>query len=162
ADVLLCHGYKANVVGRSAAKKAGVPAVAVARGWTGQDFRVRCYDRLDRLLLPRFDHVVAVSEGMARAVPDVAGPAHKVPVIRHAARPDAFGDPAPARRREMEALFPRPGQRIVLAAHRLTPDKGTHILIEAAATVVRNDPGARFLVCGDGFSRPELERQVRD
>ena len=51
ADLLLCHGYKANLVGRPAARRAGVPAWAVARGWTGQDFRVRCYDRLDRLLL---------------------------------------------------------------------------------------------------------------
>ena len=48
ADLLLCHGYKANLVGRPAARKAGIPGWAVARGWTGQDFRVRCYDRLDR------------------------------------------------------------------------------------------------------------------
>ena len=162
ADVLLCHGYKANLVGRPAARKAGVPAVAVARGWTGQDFRVRCYDRLDRLLLPRFARVVAVSEGMAKAVRAAGVPAERVRVIRNAARPDAFRDPDPAHRRAMEALFPRPGERLVLAAHRLTPDKGTHILIEAAQRVVRADPAARFLVCGDGFSRPELERQVRD
>src|SRR5205085_11438632 len=51
---------------------------------------------------------------------------------------------------------------LILSAHRLTPDKGTHVLIEAARRVVRSEPGARFLVCGDGFSRPELERQVRD
>jgi glycosyltransferase involved in cell wall biosynthesis len=162
ADVLFCHGYKANLVGRPAARKAGVPAVAVARGWTGQDFRVRCYDRLDRLLLPRFDRVVAVSEGMARAVRATGVPAHMVRVIRNAARPDAFRDPDPVHRRAMESFFPRPGERIVLAAHRLTPDKGTHILIEAAGQVVRDDPEARFLVCGDGFCRLDLERQVRD
>ena len=67
ADVLLCHGYKANLVGRPAARPAGVPAVAVVRGWTGQDFRVRCYERLDRVLLKRMDHVVCVSDGQAAA-----------------------------------------------------------------------------------------------
>jgi glycosyltransferase involved in cell wall biosynthesis len=162
ADVLLCHGYKANLVGRAAARKAGVPAVAVARGWTGQDFRVRCYDRLDRLLLHRFERVVAVSEGMAQAVRAAGVPAARVRVIRNAARPDAFRDPDPAHRRAMESLFPRPGDRLILSAHRLTPDKGTHVLVEAARRVVREDPAARFLVCGDGASRPELERQVRD
>jgi glycosyltransferase involved in cell wall biosynthesis len=162
ADVLLCHGYKANLVGRLAARKAGVPVVAVARGWTGQDFRVRCYDRLDRLFLHRFDRVVAVSEGMARAVRAAGVPAHKVRVIRNSARADAFRDPDPAVRRRMEKLFPRPGERLILSAHRLTPDKGTHVLIEAARQVVTADPGARFAVCGDGASRPELERQVRD
>jgi glycosyltransferase involved in cell wall biosynthesis len=61
----------------------------------------------------------------------------------------------------MEALFPKPGERIVISAHRLTPDKGTHILIDAARTVIQADPGARFLICGEGASRPDLEQQVR-
>src|SRR5947209_14954822 len=38
ADVLCCHGYKADVLGRLAARRAGVPAVAVSRGWTGESF----------------------------------------------------------------------------------------------------------------------------
>src|SRR5262245_52220045 len=28
-NVLLCHGYKANILGRPAARRAGIPAVAV-------------------------------------------------------------------------------------------------------------------------------------
>jgi glycosyltransferase involved in cell wall biosynthesis len=160
-DVLLCHGYKANLVGRPAARRAGVPAVAVARGWTGQDFRVRCYDKVDRLLLARMDRVVAVSEGMAAAVRAAGVPAAKVRVIRNAARPDAFRDPDPVHRRAMEAMFTNPGARIVLSAHRLTPDKGTHVLIDSARTVKLADPGARFLICGDGASRSDLERQVK-
>jgi glycosyltransferase involved in cell wall biosynthesis len=161
ADVLLCHGYKANLVGRPAARRAGVPAVAVARGWTGQDFRVRCYDKLDRLLLARMDRIVAVSDGMAAAVRAAGVPNSKVCVIRNAARADAFRDPDKAHRRAMEAMFHDPGERIVLSANRLTPDKGTHILIDAATSVVKADPGARFLICGDGPSRSDLERQVR-
>ena len=139
ADLLLCHGYKANLVGRPAARRAGVPAWAVARGWTGQDFRVRCYDRLDRLLLSRMDLVVAVSDGMAAAVRATGVPASKIRVIRNAARDDAFRDPDPSYRRAMEAMFPNPGERIVLSANRLTPDKGTHVLIEAAGLVRRSD-----------------------
>jgi glycosyltransferase involved in cell wall biosynthesis len=159
-DILLCHGYKANLIGRPAARRASVPAVAVARGWTGQDFRVRCYDKVDRLLLSRMDCVVAVSEGMAEAVRAAGVSAKKVRVIRNAARPDAFREPDAVHRRAMEAMFPNPGERIILSAHRLTPDKGTHILIDAARTVTRADPGARFLICGDGASRSDLERQV--
>lgn len=161
ADLLLCHGYKANLVGRPAARRAGVPAWAVARGWTGQDLRVRCYDRLDRMLLSRMDLVVAVSDGMAAAVRDTGVPAAKIRVIRNAAREDAFRDPDPTHRRAMEKMFPNPGERIILSANRLTPDKGTHILIDAARAVTQADPGARFLICGDGASRPDLEKQVR-
>jgi glycosyltransferase involved in cell wall biosynthesis len=162
ADLLLCHGYKANLVGRLAARKAGVAAWAVARGWTGQDFRVRCYDALDRLMLSRMDLVIAVSDGMAAAVRATGVPTSKIRVIRNAAREDAFRDPDPAVRRTMEAMFRKPGERIVLSANRLTPDKGTHVLIDAIPSVIRSDPGARVLICGEGTSRPDLERQVRD
>jgi glycosyltransferase involved in cell wall biosynthesis len=162
ADLLLCHSYKANLVGRPAARRAGVPAWAVARGWTGQDFRVRCYDQLDRLMLSHMDLVVAVSDGMANAVRSTGVPAAKVRVIRNAAREDAFRDPDPRHRRAMDAMFSKPGARIVLSANRLTPDKGTHVLIEAIPAVLQADPGARFLVCGDGASRPHLECLVRE
>src|SRR5262245_30624995 len=33
ADVLCCHGYKADLVGRPAARRLGIPVVAVSRGW---------------------------------------------------------------------------------------------------------------------------------
>src|SRR5262249_27491450 len=39
ADMLCCHGYKANLLGRPAARRAGIPAVAVSRGWTGESFK---------------------------------------------------------------------------------------------------------------------------
>jgi glycosyltransferase involved in cell wall biosynthesis len=162
ADLLLCHSYKANLVGRPAARKAGVPAWAVARGWTGQDFRVRCYDKLDRMLLARMDLIVAVSDGMAKAVRAAGVPASKIRVIRNAARDDAFRDPVPRHRRAMEAMFPRPGERIVLSANRLTPDKGAHVLIKAVPAVLRADPGARFLICGEGASRSHLESMVHE
>lgn len=160
ADVLLCHGYKANFVGRPAARLAGVPAVAVVRGWTGQDFRVRCYDRLDQVLLKRMPHVVCVSAGLAERVYAAGVPRSRVRVIRNAARPDAFGEPSPEYRRKLETLFPTPGERIVMSAHRLSPDKGTHILLDAAKSLCAADPGLRFAIFGDGPARPALEQQA--
>ncbi len=65
ADVLLCHGYKANVLGRLAARRAGAPAVAVSRGWTGESWRVRLYEAIDRVHLRWMDQVVCVSEAQA-------------------------------------------------------------------------------------------------
>src|SRR5438067_9646465 len=63
ADVLCCHGYKANLLGRPAARRAGIPVVAVSCGWTGESFKVRVYERLDRFTLPWMDRVVCVSQG---------------------------------------------------------------------------------------------------
>src|SRR5258708_574091 len=33
ADILISHGYKSNLLGRIAARRVGIPIVAVSRGW---------------------------------------------------------------------------------------------------------------------------------
>src|SRR3954447_4135669 len=81
ADVLLCHGYKANLLGRVAARRVGIPAVAVSRGWTWQNFKVRAYESLDRWHLRFMDHVVCVSAGQAAKVRRCGVPEHKFTVI---------------------------------------------------------------------------------
>src|SRR5262249_35414565 len=67
-DVLCCHGYKADLLGRLAARRRGIPAVAVSRGWTAESFKVRLYEKLDRWNLRWMDHVVCVSHGQAAKV----------------------------------------------------------------------------------------------
>src|SRR5439155_22469128 len=160
-DVVLCHTYKANLVGRPVCRTVGVRVVAVSRAWTGEDFKVRLYDRLDRFLLKRFDRVVAVSEGQAAQVRAAGVPERKLRVIRNSARPDAFARPDPAGRAVLAALAPTAGERIVVSAGRLSPDKGFDVLIRAAADVCAADAGARFIIFGDGVLRDELPRQVR-
>ena len=51
-----------------AARRTGVPVVAVSRGWTGENLKIRLYETLDRLHLRFMDHVVAVSDGQAEKV----------------------------------------------------------------------------------------------
>jgi glycosyltransferase involved in cell wall biosynthesis len=160
ADVLLCHGYKADLVGRPAARLAGVPVVAVSRGWTGETLKVRWYDRIDRLFLPRMDRVVCVSEGQAAKVRAVGVPESKIRVIRNAARPDAFRSSDATMRSHMEVLTPQTGRLIVLTAGRLSPDKGFNVLIDAIPAVLARVPSARWIICGDGPQRAELEQQV--
>src|SRR5947209_10943714 len=62
ADLLCCHGYKADVLGRVAARRCKVPVVAVSRGWTGENAKITFFEALDRLHLRWMDHVVCVSE----------------------------------------------------------------------------------------------------
>jgi glycosyltransferase involved in cell wall biosynthesis len=161
ADMLLCHGYKADLVGRPAARLAGIPVAAVSRGWTGETFKVRWYDRIDRLFLHRMDCVVCVSEGQAAKVRAAGVPESKIRVIRNAARADAFRSPDSAMRARMESLTPQPGRHIVLCAGRLSPDKGIDVLIAAIPTVLARVPDARWIICGDGPQRSQLEHQVR-
>lgn len=164
ADVLVCHGYKANLVGRVAARRVGVPAVAVARGWTGENWKVRRYEAIDRWLLKFMDHVVAVSDGQAEKVRRCGVPAAKMTVIRNAARLAAFAAPDVLDLARLTALFPGddPVSPIVAAAGRLSPEKGFDVFAEAAGRVAKLHPHVGFVLFGDGPERAKIEARVRD
>src|SRR6476646_8135873 len=65
ADVLVTHGYKSNLLGRPAARRAGIPIVSVSRGWTGENLKVCCYGAVGRFHLRFMDRVVCGSSAQA-------------------------------------------------------------------------------------------------
>jgi glycosyltransferase involved in cell wall biosynthesis len=160
ADVLLCNGYKAGLVGRIAARRLHLPVIAVSRGWTSESWRVRLYEELDRINLRWMDRVVCVSEGQAAKVRRADVSESRIVVIRNAIRADRFAGREPAYRERLRALFPDPPRRIIGAAGRLSPEKGFAVLVEAAHHLLREDPGAGLVLFGDGPLRRALERQV--
>lgn len=160
ADVLFCHGYKPDIIGLFAGRRAGVPVVAVSRGWTAATLKVRFYDWLDRMSLHAMDRVVCVSEGQANKVRRLGVPKRRVQVIRNAIAIERFGDADPEARRELEGLFPVKPRWIIGAAGRLSPEKGFAVLVEAAKAVTTIEPGAAFILFGDGPLRQELTRQI--
>lgn len=160
ADVLCCHGYKSNLVGRVAARRVGIPAVAVSRGWTGENFKVRFYERLDRWHLRLMDQVVCVSEAQAAKVRRARVRPERVRVIRNAIDPTRFAAPDPRYRTKLQRYFRQPRSAIVGAAGRLSPEKGFDVLLAAAARVLRRDPDAGFILFGDGPLRAELAQQI--
>jgi glycosyltransferase involved in cell wall biosynthesis len=160
ADVLCCHGYKADLIGLRAARSYGLPVVAVSRGWTAATWRVRLYEWLDRLSLRHMDAVVCVSEGQAQKVRKTGVAEERLHVIRNAIHAERFGSAAALERGELQSLFPQPRTLLVGAAGRLSPEKGFDVLVEAAAHVVRSRPGVGFVLFGDGPLRESLARQI--
>ena len=160
ADVLCCHGYKPDILGWLAARRAGVPVVAVSRGWTAATLKVRLNETLDRFFLRGMDRVVCVSEGQAVKVRRAGVPRDRVVVIRNAIRAERFDHPDPADRDLLRDLLPTHPARIVGAAGRLSPEKGFGVLVSAAAAVARDTPDVGFVLFGDGPLRDDLARQI--
>jgi len=161
ADVLCCSGYKPDVIGWRAARKAGVPVVSVSHGWTAATWKVRCYEALDRLVLRWMDAVVCVSAAQGERVRRAGVPEDKIHVIRNAVAAEAFAPPDPAYRARLLGLFPQPPRLVVGAAGRLSPEKGFGVLVEAAATVLAARAEVGFVVFGEGPLRGALEQQIR-
>ncbi|WP_237559977.1 glycosyltransferase [Desulfohalovibrio reitneri] len=158
--VLVTHGYKANVVGRLASWLTGIPEVAVSRGWTGENGRVRLYEKLDKLFLRLADQVVAVSGGQREKVLACGVPGERVCVIHNGIDLESFPGPCEhSVRRELGVPDDAP---FVVSAGRLSPEKNHMGFIEAAGMVLTERPDTRFAVFGEGFLRPELERAVAE
>jgi len=161
ADVLCCHGYKANILGRLAARPAGVPVVAVSRGWTGDSWRIRIYEALDRFLLRWMDRVVAVSHGQGHKVRQTGVPQERLRVIPNAINPERFMESDPHYQTKLARLFRKPRTCIVGAAGRLSPEKGFDVLLDAAEQVLQWDPSIGFVLFGSGPCRADLARQIQ-
>lgn len=161
ADVVCVHGYKAGLLGLRAGRKRGIPVVAVSRGWTGECWKVRLYEKLDRLALRRMDKVICVSHGQADKVLSAGVAEKKVTVIHNAVRSGRFEEASNYKRRLLHSLFKHQPEHIVGAAGRLSPEKGFDVLIEAAA-IMAQDGTCDFgiVLFGEGELRDDLERQI--
>lgn len=161
-SILICHGYKAGLVGRLAARSLGIPAVAVSRGWTGESFRVRVFEWFDRLNLRCMDHVVCVSWAQAEKLRQAGVSGHRITVIHNAVRVERFSAPRdPMWRQKLLSLFPTPPTYVIGAAGRLSPEKGFDILIEACRCLASDDrQDFGMILFGDGPLRERLQVQI--
>ncbi len=160
ADVLCCHGYKANILGRMAARRQKIPAVAVARGWTAESFKVRLYERLDRFHLHWMDEVVCVSGAQAARVRRAGVRSERIRVIYNAIDPTRFLEPDTRYRAKLMRYFRQPRTYVIGAAGRLSPEKGFDVLVKAAERVLREQPDTGFVLFGEGSERARLQKQI--
>jgi glycosyltransferase involved in cell wall biosynthesis len=161
ADVLLCHGYKSDLLGRRAARRQKLPVAAVSRGWTGESLKVRLYEAVDCFCLRWMDRVVSVSTAQASKVLRTGVKPGRVHVIPNAIDSARFAAPNPIYRDKLVCLFRTPPARIIGAAGRLSPEKGFDVLADAAAIVLRHDPSIGFVLFGEGSGRPALMKQLQ-
>ena len=109
--------------------------------------RGRVRRRIERLY-PRLDALVVLTERDAAAFAEVIGPARRPVVIPNTVR-------------ALEGHGARGDAPVILAAGRLTPQKGFDLLIHAFARVAPAHPEWRLRIHGEGHQRRELERLVR-
>jgi glycosyltransferase involved in cell wall biosynthesis len=163
ANVLCVHGYKAGLLGLLIGRKLGIPVVGVSRGWTAENWKVRLYERLDRLALRHMDHVVCVSHGQCDKVRRAGVAPAKLSVIHNAVRPERFrGNTNGDYRGRLVQLFGQnPPPLIFGAAGRLSPEKGFDLLITAFSMVKnQRDPDVGLVLFGGGPLREDLRRQI--
>ena len=163
-DVVHTHSSKAGLVGRLAARIAGVPVVAhTVHGWSfheGMSPVARAVAvSLERTTARWTWPLVVVAEADAEiGVGAGIGQPHQYAVVRSAIDVDGLRRAAASRAAARAALGVPEGVPVVGAVTRLCRQKDPETLLRAARLVVELRPGTRFVVVGDGPLRPQVER----
>jgi glycosyltransferase involved in cell wall biosynthesis len=162
ADILCTSGYKPDLIGWRAARRAGIPVVAIAHGWTGATWRVRVYEWLDAFAMKYVDAVVCVSSATADCVRRAGVPVSRSVIIRNALDTTPYDRACPEARHALESLFAKPPAIILGAVGRLSPEKGFDVFIDAAAEILRERQDVGVVLFGDGPLRAALTRRVEE
>jgi glycosyltransferase involved in cell wall biosynthesis len=134
--------------------------VAIAHGWTAATWKVRVNEALDRRVMRRVDCVVGVSEMESKRVRRAGVRPDCIVTIPNSISPDNFASVDPTGRVTLEKFFDTPPRLIVLAAGRLSQEKGFDQLIEAAAEITKLRDDVGFILFGDGPLREALSDKI--
>jgi glycosyltransferase involved in cell wall biosynthesis len=152
-SLIQSHGYKTDVYGYLAARKSGLPILATSHLWTRRTTSLRLYAYIDQLILRRFNHVVAVSDEIAKEIRAAGVSPEKISVIDNGIDVDAFRSTSS----EIGSEFRESEMRVVGAVGRLVIQKGFDYLLRAIPRILERFPSTKFLIAGEGTERSRLE-----
>lgn len=161
------HTPKAGIVGRWAARAAGVSGIVHTYHGFGfsphhPQWQKALYVGMEKLTATITTQFVAVSDRNR-----VLGQEYGLFRQGECALIRSGIDFAWFRRRSVDKtqkkmeLGVKPSDKIVGVVASFTPAKGLHLFLEAALKVSREVPGVCFVMVGDGALRPQLEKQAR-
>ncbi|GGY80131.1 glycosyl transferase family 1 [Marinobacter zhanjiangensis] len=159
-DVIHTHGYKSDILGLLAARRAGIKCVSTPHGFSGKvGFKLGAFIKLGTFMLRYFDAVVPLSEELMADMKRFGVPESRTHFIRNGvdlkeidkALQDSQAsqeDPVASRVKTIGFI----GQMI--------PRKGLGDLLQSFDRLHQNHPQYRLQLLGDGRQRAALEEQA--
>lgn len=165
-DIVHTHSSKAGILGRMAARDAGVPVIVhtvhgMSFNRTQPWITQRMYRVLERRCAQYSDKIVTVADALSRqmAAAGVCGP-EKLLTVYSGMETERF-DPALYDRAAVRRSWGLEEGRIVIGTvARLFRRKGYEQLLPIMVRIARQVPAAHFVWVGDGAQRREFERQL--
>ena len=162
--VVHTHSSKAGIIGRLAARAAGVPVVVhTIHGVAFHEFQSAwknsLYVAIERLCAPLSDRIISVSQRLSEAaVARRIGRRGQHTTIFSGIELDLFlsaGDRLTVEQAKQKVGIP-PDAPVVGKIARLFPLKGHEQFLAAAVEIARQAPNTHFLLVGDGPLRQQL------
>lgn len=154
------HDYKSNLLGLLLRPVWPMALVTTVHGWGVQATRrTPIYNRIDRLCLPFYDRVIAVSEDLRSECAAAGVPESRCLLVENGIdlgryRRDRGIEQAKA------ALGLPAGRLLVGAVGRLSGEKGFDLLIEAVDHLASSGLDVGLAIVGEGTQRAMLEARI--
>lgn len=158
-DFIHCHGYKANFYGLMATVFTNTPRITTCHNWIGTGFKMKSYERLDKIILRSFKVVIAVSDEIKKEILDSQIPKSKVSVINNGIDLSKFNGVQNINIRQEFKIDPH--CKVIGTIGRLSKEKGHIYFLQAAKEVLKRFPKVIILIVGSGSLKEELEDQAK-
>ena len=166
-DVVHTHSSKAGIIGRIAARQAGVPVVV--HTVHGQAFHAYekpwkklLYITAERIAAKYCDKIYAVAQAMIDQCVDAkVAPREKYMVVYSGMDTAAFANAKRDPELRKNLGIPENAKVVVMVA-RLFPQKGYEEVLPAAAALAKDFPDLHFLPVGDGPMFDDLQKQIAE
>ena len=162
------HSSKTGIIGRWAARLAGVPVIVhTVHGWGHHPYQhpliQKIYIVAEQKTVPFTDKLIAVSTlNVDKGLKDHIGTREKYVVIHSCINLDDFSRPKTDPTAMRKALGIDTASPVVGTVSRLSHQKNPLDFVRMAAQVKKEIPTARFLFVGDGPLRAETEALIRE
>jgi glycosyltransferase involved in cell wall biosynthesis len=166
-DVVHTHSAKAGILGRKAARAAGVPVIVhTVHGAPWHPYQsppAREFFKVCERLAARYcDHLICVADAMRDLMLAAGiGPAAKFTTVYSGMEVEPLLSAWRLRDQARARLGYQPQHVVIGKIARLFHLKGHEDVIAAAEQVVRQAPQVRFLLVGDGILRPSLQDSIQ-
>jgi glycosyltransferase involved in cell wall biosynthesis len=159
-DVIHTHGYKSDILGLLAAKRAGIACVSTPHGFSGDvGFKLATFIRIGTHMLRYFDRVVPLSEELMDDMKRFKVPESKTSFIRNGVDLTEIDAALASLPEDKEA---NKDSRIIGFIGQMIPRKGIPDLISVFDQLHQQAPDLRLQLLGDGSQRKELELQASE
>jgi len=158
-DILCTHEYRSHYYGFRACNTMPTKWIAFSRGMTTENLKIRIFTFLEKYLLRKASHIVAVSDSQKRKLINQSLKSENITTV-HNAIDLSFIDSISAVSIKEKFHF-EPDLYICISAGRFSEEKGQFYFVKAAEVALKENDKLRFVLFGDGPDLVKIQEYIK-
>jgi glycosyltransferase involved in cell wall biosynthesis len=159
-DIICTHEYRSHFYGFMASRGTPTKWIAFSRGMTTENIKVKIFTYLEKYLLRKADHIVAVSESQKLKLIKQSIKPQNITTV-HNAIDIAHIKSIPVISLKDRFRFPN-DTYVSISAGRFSQEKGQIYLVKAAEIAIKKNDKLRFVLFGEGPDLLKIQKYIKN